>query len=279
MSQLLIAGDVHGNTDHAKATIDKARLNGCHKVFFLGDFGAWEHFDSGIRYFDAVEEHARVRGMPVYFLDGNHDKTSLLLDKYGDQADDEGFLICRPHLRYAPRGHRWTWEGKKFIALGGAYSVDKDYRLALEQHEGRGPGRQWFPEEEMTDEEIDRILLTGLNAMGVPVDIMLTHDKPRASNPRWNRKDLPECWPNQDRIQRAVQVLKPDLLFHGHLHYRYKDIIEAGDGAFTEVVGLDADPWTAEERRGRRYNPEHSWKILDLGDWPSKEEEPDDRAA
>ncbi len=185
--KIMLVGDAHGNTRFTAAIIDTARLEGCHKVCFLGDFGAWEHFPSGVGYFDNVNEYAELRGVTVYWIDGNHDKTSLVLEKYSNTEDEEGFLICRPRLRYAPRGHRWTWNGKRFIALGGAYSVDKDERLGVEKIAGLPPGTQWFPEEEMTDEDMDRILLTGLNAFGVPVDYMLTHDKPRSSVPGWNR--------------------------------------------------------------------------------------------
>lgn len=252
--KILLAGDTHGNASHIITLLDNAVKEGCDRIFQVGDFGAWEHVPSGVKYFNDVEKHAKLRGVTVYWLDGNHDKTSLVLEKYGDKKDEEGFLLCRPHVRYAPRGHRWTWAGKNFIALGGAYSVDKDYRLWLENQRG-GAGTQWFPEEEMSDNDMDTIILGDSS----PVDVMLTHDKPRASNPHWNRKDLEECWPNQDRIQRAVETLKPKLLVHGHLHYRYEDIIDNGNGK-TLVTGLDADPWTAQ----RFYRVENSWEVLDL---------------
>src|SRR4051812_6589522 len=97
----------------------------------------------------------------------------------------------------------------RFVALGGAYSVDKQWRVN-EERKRRAPGTLWFPEEEMTDTEFYRHL-----AGPSPVDVLLAHDKPRAANPDWNRKDLPECWPNQDRIQAAAVTLKSKLLVHG----------------------------------------------------------------
>lgn len=254
--KILLAGDTHGNASHIITLLDQAVKHGCDRIFQLGDFGAWEHVPSGAKYFNDVEKHAARRGVTVYWLDGNHDKTSLVLEKYSDTKDEEGFLACRPHVRYAPRGHCWTWAGKKFIAIGGAYSVDKDYRLWLEEQRG-GPGTQWFPEEEMTDDELRNIIVNTTNT----VDIMLTHDKPRMSNPGWNRKDLEECWPNQNRIQEAVEALKPHLVAHGHLHHRYDDTITTAHGK-TQVLGLDADPWTA----GRFYWVENSWEVLEIGE-------------
>lgn len=252
--KILLAGDVHGNTSHMHYLMSEAKHNGCDRIFQLGDFGYWEHFPRGVRYLDETNRAAKQAGIVVYFLDGNHDKTSMLLEKY-TETDDEGFILVRPNVRYARRGHVWEWAGKKFIALGGAYSVDKEYRLAVEQHENSPAGTQWFPEEEMTDKELHNYLL----AAPQTVDFMFAHDKPRLSKPGWNRKDLEECWPNQNRLQEAMDMLKPRLFAHGHLHHRYDDAVMTPYG-YTQVLGLDADPWTAE----RFYRVENSWYVLEI---------------
>lgn len=268
----MMAGDLHGNTAHAIWIMEKAAALGLDRVFQAGDFGAWEHMADGRKFFDDVDQHGQRLGVVMYWLDGNHDKTSLVLESYAGQPDDEGFLICRENVRYSPRGHRWTWSGHKFISLGGAYSVDKGWRLDLERQstwasEKRAArssevakdwsGSYWFPEEEMTDADMEKILLDDS-----PVDFMFSHDKPRASSPGWNRKDMPDCWPNQDRLQRAVVALKPKALVHGHLHYRYDDQIRSGDDSWTKVVGLDADPQAASGPVSG------SWTLLDLNELP-----------
>ncbi|MRH90315.1 hypothetical protein GFY24_23225 [Nocardia sp. SYP-A9097] len=272
MGNVLIVGDVHGNTEHALTVLRVAVREGCSKVFAVGDFGAWEHMASGRRYFDVVNRAAKRAGVTVYFLDGNHDKSSLLVEKYGDQRDEEGFLVCRKFVRYAPRGHRWTWEGTTFAAFGGARSTDKGWRLAREarkeeqavERRGYGSNRRpltagtlWFPEEEMTDDEVESLLAEHDS----PVDVLLTHDKPRASQPKFNRKNKPECFPNQDRVQRVVERLRPAVHFHGHLHYRYTETIPAGPDHWTRVEGLAADP---DASHHPAYTPEHSWSVLQL---------------
>lgn len=252
--KLFLAGDSHGVSGTIKKYLRQADESECDYLFVLGDFGYWEHTYDGVEYLDQVNHYASQMAMPVYFLDGNHDKTSLLLRLYHEQ-DDEGFIRVRENVLYSPRGHRWTWDGVRFASFGGAYSVDKDWRLhqekkkaekIFEQNTYRPKGRQvstdtsgtlWFPEEEMSDIDMDEFLKDT-----TPVDVMLTHDKPRGANPEWNRKDFPECWPNQDRLQRAVMALQPKLLFHGHLHYDYEQDIRCGDDdKFTNVVGLAAD--------------------------------------
>lgn len=272
MGSVLITGDLHGNTKHALTLVQVAARNDCARMFVVGDFGAWEHVHSGRRYFDVVNKAAKRAGVTVYFLDGNHDKSSLLHELYDDQRDDEGFLVCRKHLRYAPRGHRWTWDGTTFAAFGGARSTDKGWRLAREarkeeqaaKRRGYGSARTpvtagtlWFPEEEMTDDELDALL----SADAAPVDILLTHDKPRATRPKFNRKNKPECFPNQDRIQRVVETLHPALHLHGHLHYRYTDTIPSGGDHWTRVEGLAADPDASPHPA---YTAEHSWLVVPL---------------
>ncbi|WP_067569255.1 metallophosphoesterase family protein [Nocardia acidivorans] len=272
MGNVLIVGDLHGNTDHALTVLRVAVRQGCPKVFAVGDFGAWEHMPSGRRYFDVVNRAAKRAGVTVYFLDGNHDKSSLLVEKYGERRDEEGFLVCRKYLRYAPRGHRWEWEGTTFAAFGGARSTDKGWRLARESHReeqaatrraygsSRRPltaGTLWFPEEEMTDDELESLLAQHDS----PVDVLLTHDKPRATQPQFNRKNKPECFPNQDRIQRVVEQLRPAVHFHGHLHFRYSETIAAGPGQWTRVEGLAADP---EASHHPAYAVDHSWTVLEL---------------
>jgi len=44
-----------------------------------------------------------------------------VVQRYGERRNDEGFVVVRDALRYAPRGRRWTWHDTRFIALGGAH--------------------------------------------------------------------------------------------------------------------------------------------------------------
>jgi predicted phosphodiesterase len=276
VNRIVLCGDTHGNLGHCRTLLREAKTQHADAIVILGDWGYWEHQPSGVAFLDDLDELAAHHDLLVYAIDGNHDKTRLLLDTYGHQRDAEGFVIVRDRIRYAERGHRWTWAGTRFIALGGAYSVDKQLRLDAESktrakiakaNQYRRPGAKkstdtsgtlWFPEEEMTDEDLARILALD----STPVDVLLCHDKPRAAHPDWNRKDLPECWPNQDRIQLAALALRPQLIAHGHLHWRYTDHIRVDADQWATVEGLGADP-TAREF-GRDYKAGDSWLLLEL---------------
>lgn len=257
--KIMIAGDTHGNLAHWRYLINTAHEARISTIVQVGDFGYWEHMPEGVRFLDRLERTLALDpdGIQVHFLDGNHDKTGLLIDKYDavQYLNPNGSIKVRQHINYLSRGLRWTWGGTRFIALGGAYSIDKAYRLELEKQGSGKPGRYWFPEEEMTDADMAQILLDT-----EPVDVILAHDKPRASNPMWNRKAFAECLPNQDRLQLAVNTLKPKLFVHGHLHYRYTDTIRSGDDTWTKVEGLHCDP---EATMHWPYDPTESWLLFD----------------
>lgn len=277
----MVLGDLHGNARFVEQYVypTATGLN-ADAIVQLGDFGLWEHFPDGVNFLDAVSACAQDTGIPMHALRGNHDKWSLALDMYGDKVTDEGFLQCRDSLYLIPDGLIWTWAGVRMRSFGGAYSVDKDYRLELERERwhvanirderaaafaSREPygvpstaGTLWFPEEELTDPQFDALLAADSD----PVDIIFSHDKPRSSNPQWNRKDLAECWPNQDRLQRALLAHQPTYWFHGHLHHAYVDEVRSGDDSHTTVVGVSCDDEAAE----RFWRPKQSWGVLDLDD-------------
>jgi hypothetical protein len=197
----------------------------------------------------------------------------------------DDFYLVRPGIWFAPNGLKWEFEGVSFLALGGAYSIDKANRLAAEialskeyfddQYAMHGKeyddawlwekarikakGQYWFPEEEMTDQELDDILRRVKN-----VDVILAHDKPLASNPLMKLLPIEQCIPNQRRLQKAVNVLQPKLFVHGHLHVRYTDTIRCGDNnRYTRVEGLGADVPNFNQRDAD-WAPRDAWEILDL---------------
>lgn len=273
--RILISGDTHGNLPWlSRYVIPAAEYLNVDRILVLGDFGYWEHTVPGVTFLDQLNKQLP---MPLYWLHGNHDKHSLALKRWGADRDDEGFIRIRENILYIPQGHSWTWAGAKLRSFGGAYSTDKEYRLRLELKRyqklaaaeqnravrlGVSPrpvpsqsGTIWFPEEQMSATEMDNLLA----ADSEPKDIVFSHDKPFAAKPGWNRKDLPLCEPNQQLLQRALEVHRPTYWFHGHLHYWYTDVVYTGDKE-TAVVGLAPD----DEAREDIWTREQTWALLEL---------------
>lgn len=253
--RLLIIGDTHANTSWVRNYVYPVALTvGADAIVQLGDFGAWEHTGEGVEFMDQVGAAAQAAGIPLYWLHGNHDKHSHTIKRY--KRDQQGFRPCREYVLYIPQGHTWRWSGVSMRAFGGAYSVDKDWRVERDSRQGRRDFL-WFPEEEMTDSQMTGMLATDSS----PKDIVFSHDKPFSSKPGWNRKDIAGCIPNQLRLERALRVHKPAWWFHGHLHYYYRDIVRGPDFQ-TTVLGLDPDGTAAEQF----WKAPQTWALADLHD-------------
>lgn len=289
--RVLVCGDVHGNPWHMTYLFETAINSDVDCIFQLGDFGLWEHYDMGA-FLDLCSDLAVQNDMPLYWIDGNHENFDILRDKYGPggthhNPTPEGFWMVREGVFYVPRGTRWNWSGVEIMGLGGAYSVDKAsrleeeqeilaaYRLAPEKQNSKiarlgrilaaGEHVSWWPQEQLTEGDVERAL-----SSVEPIDVLFTHDKPLNADPGWRRGLITATIPNQYKIQRVVDTLKPKLLFHGHLHHPYERLISGADYA-TRVVSLNCDldkEFYAPEvvfTEKVRERLQESWVILDLG--------------
>lgn len=258
--KLMFLGDVHGSGDWLDLACEIARENDVDWVVQVGDFGYWEHRQNGREFLDSASKSAEKYDLQIVFVDGNHENHTMLRLNYGPggnlhELTPDGFWKVRDRVYYAPRGHRWTWEGVTFLALGGAYSVDKEWRIAEMRKKAKytqnvGKYALWWPEELITDEEVETAIAGGL------VDIMVCHDAPASvtnaipPNGTWDRnKDaFPDSLMNRHRLQRVVNETKPFLLVHGHYHYRNHEIIgvpgeEGGELSYhpVQIEGLERD--------------------------------------
>lgn len=78
-----------------------------------------------------------------------------------------------PNLIFAKNGEIYNIDGKSVLVIGGAYSVDKEYRLLYRY--------KWFKDEQLSQYEMNNILdkYSGKN-----IDIILSHTCPYKYEPR-----------------------------------------------------------------------------------------------
>ena len=237
-SRLLVAGDTHGNWLHWKHVLLPAahehRVDG---IVQLGDFGYWPLTGDGRDYIKVLTGQLAKADLWVVFVDGNHEDHKALL-QIPPRAD--GLVEITERILWAPRAHRWAWSGIRFVALGGAFSIDRRYRKLDSGRWG------WFEEETITAEQAERAIASG------PADVLLTHDAPVDALPKGS--ETPEKYEESTlegtrRVQAVAVATKPKLLLHGHWH-QFQQV--ALPGRETEVIGLSTD--------GTRK----SWIVLDL---------------
>lgn len=221
--RIAFIGDVGEDWGFGSRALTYAADRGATVALQCGDFGYWPHSQAFLAGMSAV---ACTLGIPLLWVDGNHEHHPELTALPIDPAT--GLRPIAPGIWHLPRGFRWTWGSVRFLALGGAHSVDRA---------GRYPGATWFPEERLGWSDIQRALAGG------PVDVMVTHDAPAGVDiPGLRPQDFPaadirSADAHRDVIRSIVDELRPRWLLHGHYHVRYVDEL-VGDGYRCTVRGL-----------------------------------------
>lgn len=225
-SKFMFCGDWHGNTDFAVSSILRAKIDALGTpvtaILQLGDFGLWPG-SAGEAYLEEVAKAAQTVKLPVYWVAGNHewwDEIDRWTHRYGY---DEPIQLAE-YLYYLPNGCRFTLNGIKFGALGGAFSVDYAYRT---------PWVSWWPQECPTPRDLDRL---GTD----PLDILLTHDGPEKLQSDWvlRPNDEAKCDSVRYLIREAIRRTNPRRLYHGHWHQYWAGWFQW----FTDEHGVETAP-------------------------------------
>lgn len=143
-------GDIHGDPRPLKHFIILNNLTHDDLIVVLGDAGLnYYGNDKG----DAGrKKNLNKLGVPVLCIHDNHEMRPESLDSYSETEWHGGTVYYEeefPNILFAKDGEIYDIDGLSHIALGGAYSVDKFYRLAN--------GAKWFSDEQPSDEIKDRV--------------------------------------------------------------------------------------------------------------------------
>lgn len=204
-------GDIHGSFAGIAKFIDKVHPAMDDVVVLLGDVGANYYTD---RRDDRLKALLNGAGTVFFCVHGNHEKRPATIPGYGERPWHGGLVWVQPdypNLLFAKDGEIYTLGGLRYLVIGGAYSVDKYYRLS------RGWG--WWPDEQPSleikahvEQQIRREEL----------DIVLSHTCPFKYEPtemflggidQSTVDDSTERW--LDRIEESIQY---KAWFCGHWH-------------------------------------------------------------
>lgn len=225
-----IAGDWHGNLPWATSVVERMSIE-VDVLFQVGDFGIWPG-ERGMYYLDRLNEAAHANSLTIFALRGNHDSDyweHVLGSDHYPRDTVTGGRYVRSNIVLLPRvTDFWMGSGegrRHFFVAGGAYSIDKSWRV---------PGESWWPEEELTDAEVDAI-------EDQKVDILLTHDCSNRTPFNGNLKPDLDSVAHRQRIDKVLAKTSPEMHFHGHMHNRYEWMNMVNGYQWTETYGLDMD--------------------------------------
>lgn len=189
----------------------------------LGDFGVNYYLNKRDEK-NKAELCSKYPLITFYCVRGNHEARPQDIEGMEILQDDNvnGPVYWQPEypsVRYLVDGGFYTIDGKKTVVLGGAYSVDKFYRLTM--------GWRWFANEQLSEEErnyiynyLDDLAYTGKID---DVELVLSHTAPVNFEPRemfLDCIDQSDVDKSTETWLQKIYYLMPEHTFwlFGHYH-------------------------------------------------------------
>jgi predicted phosphodiesterase len=226
-SPLVVVGDWHGHQGWGLSAIRSAAREGAKVIIHVGDFGFDWPGAKRTRYEARLNQSLVEYGITLIISPGNHDNHDTIEKLH---VESDGLATFRSNIMVLPKGGRTEIEGLRIGGLGGAFSVDKEWRQK---------GKDWWANEEPTAEDAERLVAGG------PLDVLITHDAP-AGVPLRSNLDLPHDMVEQSMrtrwlLRTVVDTLAPPHVFCGHWHQRVVHQITHAKGCVTRVDVLNME--------------------------------------
>lgn len=163
-------GDIHSEISKILFDILHYELSSEDTIVILGD--------AGLNYYgnDRGDKRNKTRlseqGITIFSIHGNHEMRPSAIPSYLTKEWNGGVVYYEeayPNLLFAKDGEVYSLDGKKTIVIGGAYSVDKFYRLMR--------GFNWFSDEQPSD-EIKQCVINALEHCNWKIEQVLSHTCP-----------------------------------------------------------------------------------------------------
>jgi Icc-related predicted phosphoesterase len=202
--KVLFIGDTHGKWSILNQII-KYNADKVDVIIQLGDFGFWpspKNIRKGTYGLGLID----TCGLPLYWVDGNHEHHDHLKPLLNINGTKDTINIYGD-IHYIPRGCRFTLGNTSFIGCGGATSIDKCMRT---------PGVSWFKDEVSNYEEAHRIIENP-----IPTDVLLSHTVPfTALEYMKDTFKLQIHDPTNELLEEIVELFKIKKVYAGHWHHR-----------------------------------------------------------
>ena len=207
-----LTGDIHGDPERVVQFCLSMKPRRTDTIILLGDVAA--NYTGGQRD-EWVKQTLEKLKIYILCIHGNHEMRPSTIESYKLKEWCGGMVWYEeayPHLLFAKDGEIYTIEGKSYLAIGGAYSVDKSYRL--ERNYG------WWADEQPS-EEIKHFVESQIDKIK-RVDYVLSHTCPFKYEPReafLNFIDQSTVDDSTERwLDKIEETLEYKLWFCGHWH-------------------------------------------------------------
>ena len=137
---IYITGDIHGSLEPIFDLVEKYEPKEDDIIVILGDVAV--NYTGRLRDKFIKEEMNNI-GVTFFCIHGNHENRPQNIASYQEKNWNGGRVLYEeeyPNILFPVDGDIFELEGNKCIVIGGAYSVDKFYRLRN--------GYNWWPDEQ-----------------------------------------------------------------------------------------------------------------------------------
>ena len=211
---VIVCGDLHGEWGSINKLINKRKpsiilqcgdygwwpkMHNIYGISVTGGFGKWSQY--GIKNVYQNQTSAKI-----YWCDGNHEDHWSLREEFNSI---NGPAEIQKDVLYMKRGSVLTLpDGRNVLFVGGAYSIDKQWRKI---------GWDWFPEETITQKDIE-------NLPEVRIDIVISHTCPLEFQDELMTSDDGRCRqkfkdPSMLALSYILKKYSPPLWYFGHFHF------------------------------------------------------------
>ena len=169
---MYLLSDIHGAIEPILKWLNGTDEKYCIQ---LGDFGFIFEEKENIAeemQLDMLEEDLAEKDKILFTILGNHECWPRYISMDTVEIFGAKCWQVRPHIYAVQRGEVLKIEDKTFLCIGGANSVDQDWRTKYKQVYGINI---WWPEEQIEVEDIGNALH---NCPDKKVDYVLTHTPP-----------------------------------------------------------------------------------------------------
>lgn len=242
----VVTGDCHG--DMSRFANYEYPRDGTTAIIILGD--------AGVNYYmnkrdNSTKKKLQDSGYQFYLVRGNHEARPEDCERIEWNYDENvggiiGIDTNFPAIHYFCDGGEYTINSHSCLVIGGAYSVDKYYRI------NKGYPYQWFENEQLDLKEREEIFN---RIKGKEFDFVFTHTCPKA----WEPTDLFLPMINQNEVDKTTEIwlddIKDAIRYHvwlfGHFHadriekhnveqyFKKSDTLDAIWSRWTEPNGLE----------------------------------------
>ncbi|MBR3600636.1 MAG: metallophosphoesterase [Lachnospiraceae bacterium] len=171
-----ITGDTHGEFDRIEEFCNDYCTSQDDVMIILGDAGINYYLDERD---ERLKDDLVQLPITLFCIHGNHEERPEEIGTYEEVEWNGGIVYMEPeypNILFAKDGEIYNFGERTGIVIGGAYSVDKYYRLAK--------GLPWFDTEQPT-EDTKAYVIKQLDKVDWGVDYVFTHTVPEFYEPTW----------------------------------------------------------------------------------------------